>query len=170
MCRIVLQKNALLCFHYSILFPGCHLFHSSRLEPHTQIKEHHGETNAIMRCHFGIEIPAGLPDCGMKVANEEREWQEGKWLFFNDAQHHTAWNNSDKRRILLIIDVIRPEFLSRKNYICARVLAGHFLNVNKTLANLPRPLKIIFFAIALPIMFIVRPVYNALHLNRMYHD
>src|SRR6185312_14098357 len=90
--------------------PGLTSVSFSRLAPNTTIPEHHGETNAIMRCHLGIEVPRTLPECGLRSGTETLGWAEGKWLFFNDAQHHSAWNNTDKRRIVLIIDVIRPEF------------------------------------------------------------
>ncbi|HXB10736.1 MAG TPA: aspartyl/asparaginyl beta-hydroxylase domain-containing protein, partial [Bacteroidia bacterium] len=91
----------------------------SRLSPHSSIARHRGDTNAIMRCHLGIDIPDGLPQCGLKVGEEEKGWQEGKWTLFNDAYIHSAWNNSDKGRVVLILDTIRPEFLKKKNSICS---------------------------------------------------
>src|ERR1700722_5081973 len=114
---------------FNMLFkvPGIVSISFSRLEPHTKINEHHGETNAIIRCHFGIEVPESLPACGMNVSGEEKGWEEGKWLFFNDAQNHFAWNNTDKRRIILIVDIIRPEFIRLKNAICAKILTEYAL-------------------------------------------
>jgi aspartyl/asparaginyl beta-hydroxylase (cupin superfamily) len=151
-------------FNMLYAVPGIVSISFSRLEPRTKIGEHHGETNAIIRCHLGIEVPAGLPECGMNVSGEEKEWEEGKWLFFNDAQHHFAWNNTDKRRIILIVDVIRPEFIHKKNLICARVLAEYSLgqreNKYSFIKNLPQVVKSLFIMTAVPLIYLVRPVSN----------
>ena len=97
------------------------------LEPNSKIIPHCGDTNAIYRCHLGIEVPAGLPDCGLKVKNEPREWKNGQWLIFMDAYVHEAWNNTDKERYIFLIDVMREEFLPGKKYICSTVLTSLFL-------------------------------------------
>ncbi|HWY99171.1 MAG TPA: aspartyl/asparaginyl beta-hydroxylase domain-containing protein [Bacteroidia bacterium] len=107
--------------------PGIVSVSFSRLAPQTTIKEHRGDTNAVLRCHLGIEIPAGLPDCGIRVGGEEKSWKEGEWLFFNDAHKHMAWNNTDKRRIVLIVDVVRPEFLNKQKNICATIRTRHII-------------------------------------------
>lgn len=97
------------------------------LEPKSKILPHCGDTNAIYRCHLGLEIPAGLPDCGFKVKNELRAWEKGKWLIFMDAYNHEAWNEVDKERYIFLIDVMRDEFLPRKKFVCATVLTSLFL-------------------------------------------
>lgn len=100
----------------------------SRLLPNSSIARHRGDTNAIIRCHLGVEAPNGLPNCGLRVGEEDRGWEEGKWVLFNDAQIHSAWNNTDKRRTVLIIDIIRPEFLNKKGSICARIISYQLIN------------------------------------------
>lgn len=96
----------------------------SLLEPHTQIKPHRGDTNAIIRCHLGLTVPSSLPHCGFQVGDEQRSWEEGKLLLFNDAAWHFAWNNTDQQRLILLLDVIRPEFSHKKKTICRTVLAA----------------------------------------------
>jgi aspartyl/asparaginyl beta-hydroxylase (cupin superfamily) len=71
------------------------------IEPHT------GPTNMRLRCHLGINIPAG--DCGLKVGGETRHWQEGRCLVFDDALRHESWNDTDQPRIVLIVDVWHPD-------------------------------------------------------------
>jgi aspartyl/asparaginyl beta-hydroxylase (cupin superfamily) len=93
----------------------------SRLAPHTEIHPHFGDTNMILRCHLGLSIPEGLPNCGLKVKDETREWQNGKWLVFCDAHEHSAWNKTDKFRYILIVDVALPEFVEKKKNIAANV-------------------------------------------------
>ena len=91
------------------------------LEPHTTIAEHSGDTNAIFRCHIGIEIPAKLPVCGFRVKDDSRSWEKGKALIFLDANPHSAWNNSDSKRIIFLFDILRSEFSKKKNGISIRV-------------------------------------------------
>lgn len=101
----------------------------SVLEPGSNINPHQGDTNAIIRVHLGLSIPAPLPACGFQVGKEVREWKEGKALLFCDAHTHTAWNQTDLRRLVLIVDVMRPDFARETNAICSHVLASTFLQM-----------------------------------------
>jgi len=96
----------------------------SQLQPQSEIKPHFGDTNANFRCHLGLVIPTGLPQCGFRVGQEVRPWQEGKVLVFCDAHNHTAFNHTDQARFIVNFDVMRPEFAAREAQICARVLAS----------------------------------------------
>ena len=96
----------------------------SLLKAGTSIHPHYGDTNAIIRSHFGVDVPAGLPQVGFRVNGEERAWRNGEFLFFCDGYVHSAWNHSEKDRIVMIIDVLRPEFAARRRFICATVLAS----------------------------------------------
>jgi aspartyl/asparaginyl beta-hydroxylase (cupin superfamily) len=141
---------------YLAKIPGIVSISLSRLSPQTILNEHRGDTNAVFRCHLGIEIPASLPQCGLKVGNEEQSWTEGKWVFFNDAWKHSAWNKTDSRRIVLIVDVLRPEFSSKKRVICTDILARHVLfhyqERSKIIKGLPRFLKgVLFLMICIPL-------------------
>ncbi len=97
------------------------------LESESAIKAHYGDTNAIYRCHLGLVIPAGLPNCGFRVNDEKRAWENNKWLIFLDANNHEAWNNTPKDRYILSIDVIRDEFIQKKSFICSTVFTSLFL-------------------------------------------
>lgn len=112
----ILQKNPYLV---SLSF--------NQLEPDGKILPHCGDTNAIYRCHFGIEIPEGLPNTGFRVRNEWKEWKENEWLFFMDAYNHEAINLSKKRRIIMVVDFLRPEFINKRNKIISTVLTSLFL-------------------------------------------
>lgn len=97
------------------------------LESNSAILPHCGDTNAIYRCHLGLDIPTGLPDCGFKVKNETRAWENNKWLIFMDAYQHEAWNNSNKDRYIFLIDVLRDDFRAKKGLVCSTVLTSLFL-------------------------------------------
>lgn len=78
----------------------------SMLEPLTHILPHKGYTNKVLRAHLGLIIPEG--DTGIKIENEKRIWEENKWLVFDDSKMHEAWNQTDQKRIVLMIDFIPP--------------------------------------------------------------
>lgn len=93
------------------------------LEPNSRILPHFGETNATFRIHLGIDIPEGLPKCGFRVKDEARAWQEGELLIFLDANKHEAFNYTEKRRYILLLEVMRPEFAHMKTEVCVQSLA-----------------------------------------------
>lgn len=95
----------------------------SLLETGAEIKPHGGETNGVIRCHLGLQIPESLPNCGFKVLEEEKSWIDGELLMFTDAHKHAAWNKTNQNRFILLFDIIKPEYLDRKNEICRSVLA-----------------------------------------------
>ena len=40
----------------------------------------------------------------------QRSWTEGKVLVLDDAFEHEVWNDSDEKRMILIVDVWHPDF------------------------------------------------------------
>jgi aspartyl/asparaginyl beta-hydroxylase (cupin superfamily) len=138
----------------------------SVLEPHSNINPHQGDTNAIVRVHIGLVVPAPLPVCGFQVGKEVRGWQEGKALLFTDAISHAAWNQSDRRRMVMIVDIMRDEYAHRTNDICARVLAAiglHALYLRfPRLARLPGGVKLALYAVARRVFRFIIPVQHRL--------
>ncbi len=78
----------------------------SVLAPQSEITLHNGSWNMVLTCHIGLAIPEG---CGIRVGTEERSWQAGKVLVFDDTFAHSAWNTSDETRSCLIWDVWHPD-------------------------------------------------------------
>jgi len=83
------------------------LIYISRMAPQTHVAAHRGPTNMRLRCHLGIQVPEG--DCAIRVGSETRKWTEGKCLVFDDFYEHEAWNHTAADRIVLIVDLWRPE-------------------------------------------------------------
>lgn len=77
----------------------------SALAPHTEIPPHTGETNARLVVHLPLIVPER---CSYRVGFEHRTWTEGELLIFDDTIEHTARNDSDQLRIILIFDVWNP--------------------------------------------------------------
>ena len=115
--------------------PGLTSMAISVLDADSHIKPHHGDTNAILRCHLGLHIPASSPTTALKVEDEIKGWEEGKLMIFCDAWKHEAWNKSDKPRYVLIFDVIHPAYLKNKKAICSNVRS--WLDLQKLYAKRP---------------------------------
>lgn len=99
----------------------------NQLGPGGKILPHCGDTNAIFRSHYGIDVPEPLPNCGFSVKGEHRSWENGKWLIFMDAFEHEAWNLTDKNRIIIVMDTMREEYKNRKNKVISVVITSLFL-------------------------------------------
>lgn len=99
------------------------------LEPMSTIKPHVGDTNAVVRCHMGLIVPAPAPRCGLRVKDTTFSWEEGRIFMFNDAHEHTAWNNTDEERYILSFDVIRPEYRGMERWVSSQVLGNIFFDV-----------------------------------------
>ncbi len=99
------------------------------LEPRSTIKPHIGDTNAMVRCHMGLIVPASAPRCGLRVKDTTLSWEHGRIFMFNDAHEHTAWNNTDQNRYILSFDVMRPEFRKRRQWVSCWVLANIFYDI-----------------------------------------
>lgn len=56
-----------------------------------------------MRVHLGVVVPEG---CTLMVNGQEKRWEEGKVMVFDDTFRHEAWNPSfDQERIVLMFDI-----------------------------------------------------------------
>jgi aspartate beta-hydroxylase len=77
----------------------------SALAPHTEIPPHHGETNARLVVHLPLIVPER---CTYRVGFERRTWTVGEILVFDDTIEHTARNDSDELRVVLIFDIWNP--------------------------------------------------------------
>ena len=71
------------------------------LGPRSRILPHQGVCSDIMRAHLGLVVP---PGCYLRVGEEVRSWEEGRWLVFDDTPEHEAWNESDQWRCVLLVD------------------------------------------------------------------
>ena len=86
------------------LLPGHGAAAFSVLQPRTRIRPHTGKPGPFLRCHLGLEVPAG--DCRLRVEDQSRGWQAGRTLVFDDRLEHEAWNETDERRVILLLDFV----------------------------------------------------------------
>ena len=83
----------------------------SLLRPQRRIPAHTGVTNTRAIVHLGLDVPSG---CGFRVGGETRAWVEGQAFAFDDTIEHEAWNDSDARRAVLILDAWNPHLSPRE--------------------------------------------------------
>jgi aspartyl/asparaginyl beta-hydroxylase (cupin superfamily) len=89
----------------------------SALNPHSHIPPHTGPMNGIIRGHLALLAP---PGSFIRVGNDERTWQEGKVLVFDDSFEHEVWNHSDQVRIVLFMNFWHPCFSSEEIEVLER--------------------------------------------------
>jgi tetratricopeptide (TPR) repeat protein len=93
----------------------------SILDARTRIPPHTGVNNTRLFVHLPLLIP---PGCGFRVGAEQREWQPGKAFVFDDTIEHTAWNDSDEPRAVLIFDIWNPEVSAEERAMVCSAVAG----------------------------------------------
>jgi beta-hydroxylase len=91
----------------------------SKLGPGTKLSYHKGWaklSNNVLRCHLGLVVPK--KKCKILVTKDNNYpnltnikamyQKENKWIIFDDSLFHSASNDSNQDRIVLILDIIRP--------------------------------------------------------------
>jgi len=102
--RWILEHHRTLTTHAGLMYFSC-------LDPHTRVEAHQGPTNVRVRCHLGLDVPEG---CGIRVGGLEGRWQEGRCLVLDDSFIHEVWNDSDRRRVVLVLDLWHPDLDERE--------------------------------------------------------
>jgi len=98
----------------------------SVLRPKTRIPAHYGTVNGRLIVHLPLIVP---PQCGaLRCDEEQRSWEEGRLMIFDDSFEHEAWNDSDSTRVVLIFDAWRPDLTAAEREAFSAILqtAGRF--------------------------------------------
>jgi len=77
------------------------------LNPGSMLPPHTGPANGILRVHLPLIVP---DKCRLKVGDEERRWEAGKLMIFDDSFVHEVENRSDNVRIVLFFSIYHPCF------------------------------------------------------------
>lgn len=91
----------------------------SALTPGTHLWAHCGPTNAFISQSLGLIIP---PGCSIRLGTEERTWQEGVCLVFDDTYEHEVWNRGSSTRFIMLCDTWHPELTPVERAVLTRVL------------------------------------------------
>jgi len=101
--------NRALCPRTSQLLdqvPSLVLAMFSIMEPGTFVPLHTGVSKALINVHLGLDVPQG--DCRIEVDGKTRGWENGKLLVLDDTFPHQVWNNTDRTRVVLLMQIRRP--------------------------------------------------------------
>jgi len=79
----------------------------SVLQPGKKIRPHRGIYNGILRCHLALIVP-DVMKCEIIVNGKTEHWKEGKCMIFDETFIHSVNNRSDRPRVILFLDFIRP--------------------------------------------------------------
>ncbi len=93
----------------------------SILDSKTRIPPHTGTDNTRLFVHLPLLIP---PGCWFRVGGEQREWEPGKALVFDDTIEHEAWNGSAEPRAVLIFDIWNPDLRPEERAMVSMTVAG----------------------------------------------
>lgn len=105
------QQNIALCPEtWRILqkIPGLKTAMFSIFEPGKHLPAHRGPYNGVLRLHLGLIVPEPKEEMAIRVGSNICHWEEGQVLIFDDAYEHEAWNRTDKVRVVLFVDFVKP--------------------------------------------------------------
>jgi beta-hydroxylase len=88
--------------------PGLKTAMFSIFEPGKHLPAHRGFYNGVLRFHLGLIVPEPRDQIAIRVGERICHWEEGRALIFDDAYDHEAWNRTDKTRVILFVDFVRP--------------------------------------------------------------
>lgn len=89
--------------------PGMQTALFSILAPGTHIPLHNGVTKAILTGHLALVVPPDRSRCHMSIDGADYSWTEGELLLFDDMRMHEVWNDTDERRVVLMMHITRPQ-------------------------------------------------------------
>ena len=79
----------------------------SVLGPHKKLNPHSGPYSGVLRLHLALDVPEPHL-CYINVGGQVGRWKERELLFFDDTYNHFAVNDSDRKRAVLFMDVLKP--------------------------------------------------------------
>ena len=94
-CEILGSMKNVKSAYFSILAPGKH------------IPAHTGPYKGILRYQLALSVPK-VGECKLFVDHKPYFWKEGESVLFDDTYLHEVINNTDEKRIALLLDVKRP--------------------------------------------------------------
>ena len=88
--------------------PEVHLGMFSILMPGSKIPPHFGPARMCLRYHMGIFTPNDA-GCKITVGKDSHVWEDGKDVIFDDTVMHEVENFTQVPRIILFLDIERPQ-------------------------------------------------------------
>jgi aspartate beta-hydroxylase len=83
----------------------------SFMAPNKHIPAHRGPFRGVLRFYLPLVMPKagdGLPAAVLKIDGSEYRLADGQCMLWDDTYPHEVWNPSEEVRIVLLLDVRRP--------------------------------------------------------------
>ncbi len=87
--------------------PGVKAAMFAELPPGGRLNAHRDPFAGSLRYHLGLATPND-DACYIEVDGIRHSWRDGQGVIFDETYVHEAYNRSDKNRIVLFCDVVRP--------------------------------------------------------------
>jgi beta-hydroxylase len=87
--------------------PGVKIAMLSVLKPGAKILPHKGPYRGCIRLHMGLITP-NSDECFINIDGKSYSWRDGEVLLLDDSYEHYVENNTDKYRVILFCDILRP--------------------------------------------------------------
>ncbi|VAW73764.1 Fe(2+)/alpha-ketoglutarate-dependent dioxygenase LpxO [hydrothermal vent metagenome] len=107
------------------------------LNPGKKINNHHDPFAFTLRYSLGLSTP-NSDESGIIVNGEDYKWADGESILFDETYLHSAYNASDKPRIILMTDIERPlklKWLQKTYYLFGNFFNGLFTIDNVDASN-----------------------------------
>jgi beta-hydroxylase len=79
----------------------------SVLKPGAKILPHRGPYRGCIRLHMGLLTP-NSDECFINLDGKSYSWRDGEVILLDDSYEHYVENNTDKYRVILFCDILRP--------------------------------------------------------------
>ena len=119
--------------------PGMNIALFAVLMPGKSLSRHHDPFALSLRYSLGLSTP-NSEECGLMINGENYTWRDGDAVLFDETYLHSAFNQTDTPRIILMTDIDRPLYIwpvQRFYFMFARFFNGLFYidNLDPTLTG-----------------------------------
>ncbi|CAE7360659.1 ASPH [Symbiodinium natans] len=101
----------------------------AHMPPRTKISSHSDNLNYILTLHLALQLESSA--CSLQVGRRTQQWEEGEVLVFDTTFTHSASNDSDRDRYVLVVRFWHPGLSSEErkalqlsHLLLSRVLAA----------------------------------------------
>ena len=93
--------------HLMKKMPNIKIAMISVLKPGAKILPHKGPYKGCIRLHMGLLTP-NSDECFISLNGQRYSWRDGEVILLDDSYEHYVENNTDKYRVILFCDILRP--------------------------------------------------------------
>ena len=79
----------------------------SILEPGKDVPHHDDPMMHYLRYHLALVVPEENPPT-IRIKDQHYTWKAGESMLFDDSWDHEVFNNAKTRRVVLVVDFLRP--------------------------------------------------------------